>query len=957
MKLHRIVASLLVAVLTVSVIRVPVYADETPEEEPIFVFVPGYAPSPTEDKYESVNKGRSADELFEVAERFYISPEASKIPSRCQDPYGTCWAFATMAAAEMSAVKHGVKLRDGSTANNKIDLSELHLAYFYGKYNEPYNPIGGFEGDINAVPDDDYLGSGGNPETAAQLLASWIGTADEKDYPYANDESLRKFSTARENAIDDVMHLKGFYYAEVDDDREGVKKLIKDYGAVASGYFNVSESEPEFKDIYSKENNCYYLPEARGLNHLISIVGWDDDFSRDKFAYSEKPEGDGAWLIRNSWEAGNYVASNGQLIGDEPERNSYFWISYYDKSLLRCYAFDMESADKYVHNYQYDGSIQSGLISGQQKFANIFTTSSDAPQMLTAVYFMTFDANVDYKIDVYTGVSPGEPESGIRAMTTQQGKTDYSGGHTIELTEPVKLEPGESFSVVVSVPEDISMGAEKTVKSMSYDTTAHTEGRRSLCFDGDSWKTANEVMGESIYGDFRIKAFTNWCSPVTGVSVLPNMSVKVNQYTQILYTVKPSYAGDKTVTWSSSDESVAYVTQMSGMDVIVPVKAGEADITVTTNDGGYTAACHVTVTDNNELTLIPGEVRRLSVIEGRYLYGLKWIVENASPKNCVSVKNGVVTAGNIPKGKTGHADVKVVSKGTTLSYKITVDGTVRENVPITEGGKKSQITAPKTLTLNVGTNGKAVVSIPSNLRDRAGKVSCIAEKAELCGFRKLSCSSNGSKATFEIIPKDAGATYLEWSLADADGNETKAYTKLIIKKPIAELQLHRADKLAVGKGELLKVTDTVGNTDPKDLAFSVKGKGIKVTKFGYVIATEPGAKGTITVKSGKVSSSIDVAADTPEEYLLLKQTSVTVAIPKPGAKAKTAAVSIAVPKKKQDQPNVTWKIDPQVPGVTINANGVVSVSSEASPGHYEIVATPSEENSGYNTATCELYVK
>ena len=257
----------------------------------------------------------------------------------------------------------------------------------------------------------------------------------------------------------------------------------------------------------------------------------------------------------------------------------------------------------------------------------------------------------------------------------------------------------------------------------------------------------------------------------------------------------------------------------------------------------------------------------------------------------------------------------------------------------------------------MGTNGKVVVSVPENLRNRSREISYDIGTSGILSIGKPSYNNNGSKVTFEIKPSDAGAAYIEWSIADANGNETKAYTKVVIKKPITDLRLNKVDKLTVCKGVLLNVTGTVGNTDPKDLTFSVKGKGIKVTKYGYIIATEPGAKGTVTVKSGKVSASIDVTANTPEKYLVLKQTSVTVAIPKPGAKAKTTAISIAVPGKGQDQPNVNWRIDPEVPGVTVNENGIVSVSSEAKLGHYEVVATPSDEKGGYNTATCELIVK
>ena len=57
-------------------------------------------------------------------------------------------------------------------------------------------------------------------------------------------------------------------------------------------------------------------------------------------------------------------------------------------------------------------------------------------------------------------------------------------------------------------------------------------------------------------------------------------------------TINPSDASDKSVTWKSSDESVAKV---DATGKVTAVKVGKATITVTTVDGGKTASCEVTV--------------------------------------------------------------------------------------------------------------------------------------------------------------------------------------------------------------------------------------------------------------------------------------------------------------------------------------------------------------------------
>ena len=80
--------------------------------------------------------------------------------------------------------------------------------------------------------------------------------------------------------------------------------------------------------------------------------------------------------------------------------------------------------------------------------------------------------------------------------------------------------------------------------------------------------------------------------PVTGVTVAPTTgSVTVGEQLTLTATVAPSDATNKAVTWSSSDDTIATVTD----GVVTGVAAGDATITVTTVDGSFTATCGVTV--------------------------------------------------------------------------------------------------------------------------------------------------------------------------------------------------------------------------------------------------------------------------------------------------------------------------------------------------------------------------
>ena len=80
---------------------------------------------------------------------------------------------------------------------------------------------------------------------------------------------------------------------------------------------------------------------------------------------------------------------------------------------------------------------------------------------------------------------------------------------------------------------------------------------------------------------------------VTGVELdEEEISVEVGETATLVATVSPEDATDAVVTWTSSDETVATV---SDEGVVTGVAPGEVTITVTTQDGGFTAECAVTV--------------------------------------------------------------------------------------------------------------------------------------------------------------------------------------------------------------------------------------------------------------------------------------------------------------------------------------------------------------------------
>jgi alpha-amylase len=79
--------------------------------------------------------------------------------------------------------------------------------------------------------------------------------------------------------------------------------------------------------------------------------------------------------------------------------------------------------------------------------------------------------------------------------------------------------------------------------------------------------------------------------PVTSVTLnQTSATLEVNKTLQLTATVNPDNADDKTVTWSSSDPTVASV---SDTGLVKALKAGK--VVITAACGGKSATCEVTV--------------------------------------------------------------------------------------------------------------------------------------------------------------------------------------------------------------------------------------------------------------------------------------------------------------------------------------------------------------------------
>ena len=590
---------------------------------------------------------------------------------RDQGSYGVCWAFSTISLIETNLIKNNL-------VSNDIDLSELHLVNY--TYNCVNDPLGGLEGDINKF--DTSRGSvmqyGGNVEMAANSLLDWEGAVNEDVVPY----TIEYVRQVENNQLDDslaygkdVAHVQNFYRVNTTS-KEDVKKAVMDYGAVSISYWS-DQSSDWSTQYYNSLTAAYYCPEGRTTNHAVNIVGWDDDYSSDNFA--TKPEGNGAWIVRNSW-------------GSEYGKDGYFYLSYYDKSIYSVgYTLEAELSDNYNNNYQYDGAMLYGYMGygGSNKYSNIFEAKANlgGSENIKAVSFMTGSStNLNYTVSVYTNLSDDtNPESGTLAAQ-KSGVTTYDGMYTVVLDSSVNINEGKKFSVVVEVNSNSGKTAylayERSMQSgkAGYWCTASVKANQS--FINSPYNGWNDFSNKSYGGNFIIKAFTdNETTTVDVEKVSLNKSATTlteGESETLTATITPSNAtGDKTVKWSSSNEAVAAVDSNGK---VTAKKAGTAVITATSSNG-KTAGCTVTVKQKEiAITGISLNKSTTSLTEGES----ETLTATIAPSNATGDKtvkwsssNGAVAAvdsnGKVTAKKAGTAVITVTSSnGKSASCTVTV---------------------------------------------------------------------------------------------------------------------------------------------------------------------------------------------------------------------------------------------------------------------------------------------
>jgi C1A family cysteine protease len=361
-----------------------------------------------------------------------------------------CWAFSSIGAVETLL---------GKSMGTKLDLSVANTAYtLSNKSKDGYNR-GLFDpGNFNMSAA--YMSGGQGPvlESSDPLSGLYNGTVGQKAASVAN-----------------IMAFETLVYQI-----SAIKDRVQKYGTVVTAMY--VEGNGQTSAFYNSKSSAYYMASASKIpNHIVQIIGWDNNYDANNF--TTKPPMDGAWIVRNSW---------GEGFGDK----GYNYISYADntiaKTLNAVTKIEFPEPDETLYSHDPYGQVGSINYNSQTAWtANTFV-SLYKNETLSAVSFYSSNVSVNYEIWL------SETGNLSQKKKLQSGTTSSAGYTTVKLQTPVAL-PYQNFAVIVKMNANgavVSLPIEKNLDKYLSAATSKP-GQSFSSKDGVEWEDISSKIANA----------------------------------------------------------------------------------------------------------------------------------------------------------------------------------------------------------------------------------------------------------------------------------------------------------------------------------------------------------------------------------------------------------------------------------------------------------------------------
>lgn len=303
--------------------------------------------------------------------------------------------------------------------------------------------------------------------------------------------------------------------------RSQLKKSIMKSGAVTANFNSYTRA-------YSKNNCSFCLTDEISTisGHTVSVVGWDDNYSKDNFDGNYTPKEDGAWLCKNSWGPDN------NKIG------GYLWISYEDYYLFNDEIFGPSFMIDELIELTEDRNIYQNEIYGatyefnyvdksEMYYCNVFDFS-ESGNVLEKVVFESTSIGAEYGVYYVPLEDDGTPvKSTQRWKRLGGGTVEHSGYICCDVDNRVLSQTKGAIAVAIDtekinrpsgkdrhVPNGIGVSEWLRIRStqeMAFIDPCESE-KSYFSFGGgfiDLKDFYTTYLNDDIGGTFVIKAITN----------------------------------------------------------------------------------------------------------------------------------------------------------------------------------------------------------------------------------------------------------------------------------------------------------------------------------------------------------------------------------------------------------------------------------------------------------------
>lgn len=244
------------------------------------------------------------------------------------------------------------------------------------------------------------------------------------------------------------------YYSK--NDMVAIKEAIMRNGSVAGDYNTQSR-------YYNQANTNFCLADKINVvnGHSITVVGWDDNYSKDNFETIYRPLNDGAWLCKNSW--GDY----NDLIINDNDFSGYFWISYEDYYLFNedvfttCYSIEsMQEITENVSLYQneeFGATYEFNYISDEViTYFNVFDFSEKG-NVIDKIIFESVSKGAKYSTYFVPTIDGKPVDDKTKWYPLDSGVVDYKGYICCDVEDLVVSQAKGAIAVEIDTT-DINSG-------------------------------------------------------------------------------------------------------------------------------------------------------------------------------------------------------------------------------------------------------------------------------------------------------------------------------------------------------------------------------------------------------------------------------------------------------------------------------------------------------------------